>query len=97
MELIHNTNKNLSFWKFWIFQKNQFFSKVFCFWCFCKINCNFEYRVRIRCIELYMVTWFKTILRHFFENFPKNPRSVNNFRTEHLGDFVGIFGPLTLL
>ena len=32
---------------------------------FCKGNCNFEYRIRIRCIEVYMVTWFKKTNRHF--------------------------------
>ena len=34
--------------------------------CFCKRNCYFEYRIRILCIELYMVTYLKNIFRHFF-------------------------------
>ena len=65
-------------------------SKVFLhFWCFCKTNCNFEYRIRIQCIKLYMGTWVKDIFRPEkvekstpeIENFP---RRVNNFRTKHI-------------
>ena len=33
------------------------------FGCFYKRNCYFEYWIRIRRIELYMVTWFKNIFR----------------------------------
>ena len=33
------------------------------FWCFCKGNCNFEYRIRILCIKLYMGTWVIDIFR----------------------------------
>ena len=50
------------------------------------INYYFEYRIRIRCIELNMGTWFKIyILIYFSFFFQKCPRSVNNSRTEHLG------------
>ena len=39
-----------------------------------------------------MVTWFKNIFRHFFRTkFKKCPRSVNNFRTKHLGGYFWDF------
>ena len=47
--------------------------------------------MRIWCIELYMVTWFKNTFIHFSEIFKKRPRSVNNFRTEHLGGYFWDF------
>ena len=55
---------------------------------FVKQTINFNGRIRIRCIELYMVTWYKHIFRHLFENFQKCPRSVNNFPKEHVGGYV---------
>ena len=36
-----------------------------CFWCFFTINCYFEYRIRVRCIELYTGTCFKNMFRYF--------------------------------
>ena len=72
-------------------------SKMFWFFCvFCRGNCNVEYRIRILCIELYMGTLVKDILRpKNSKNRPpkksKNPRSVNNFHTKHLGGYLGDF------
>ena len=39
----------------------------------------------------------KIVFDTFSTFFKKCPRSVNNFRTEHLGDLFGIVGPLTSL
>ena len=69
----------------------QTIKRILFFWLFCKRNCNFEQCIRIRCIELYMGTWFKQKNQHCFEHFQTNPRSVNNFRTEHLGRYFWDF------
>ena len=45
-----------------------------------------------------MVTWFKICFEICSKIFKTCPRSVNNFRTEHLGgDIFWIVGPLTSL
>ena len=74
-------NKNL---KFSIFRKSnifQIFESILAFvGLFCIIDCYFEYRIRIRCIWLYMGTWFKNIfcdfLNSFFFFFSKNVPEV---------------------
>ena len=61
--------------------------------CFCKANSNLLYRIRIRCIELYMVTWFKNIVLQVFE---KNvPEVWTIFVLDIWVDNFGIVGPLT--
>ena len=35
------------------------------FWCFCTINCYFEYRIRSLCILGDMGTWFKDVFEQF--------------------------------
>ena len=57
------------------------------------INRYFEYRIRIRCIELYMGTWFKHVFRHF----PKNQKMSQKCEQFSYGTFGvifwGIFSP----
>ena len=65
-----------------------FFERVLICWIFCKTNCNSEYRIRVRCIELYMVTWFKNMVDIVSNMFKKCPRSVIDFRTEQLGGYL---------
>ena len=48
------------------FNFQDFESILVCVDLFCKTNCYFEYWIRIRCIELYMVTWFKDTFSTFF-------------------------------
>ena len=47
---------------------------------FCVISCYFEYRIRIRCLFLYMGTSYKNMFL-IFSTFLKRSRSVNTFRT----------------
>ena len=61
---------------------------------FCIINRYFESRIRIRCIELYMGTWFKHFFDIFRDCFKKRHRSVNSFRTDHFVRDVFGFGVL---
>ena len=60
---------------------------------FCIINRYFEYRIRIRCIWLYLGTWFKICFYVFWDLFKKCPRSVNSFRTKCFWIFWGILDP----
>ena len=46
----------------------QDFESIFCFLIFRKTYCNSEYLIRIRCIELYMVTWFSRKINRPFSN-----------------------------
>ena len=68
-----------------------YFSKIITyfvfFWLFCKRNCYFEYCIRIRCIEVYMVTWFKNSFRHFFELFQKMSQKCEQFSYGTFGNF----------
>ena len=55
-----------------MFQNVPKYRKHFGIWrVFCIINCYFEYRTRIRCIWLYMGTWFKSVFCVFLRCFQK--------------------------
>ena len=75
-----------------IFEKCRFVRIHFgMFGVFCTRNSYFEYGIRIRCILLYIGTWFKDFVEHVFQTCPRN---VNNFHTKSFrGIFGGILGP----
>ena len=75
---------------------NRIYFGIFCL--FCTINCYFEYRIQILCIFLYMGTCFKDMFQHLSRTNRKNPRSVNNSRTNYLLGIGGVLnGPITSL
>ena len=81
------------------FENIVLFSNLFGHGVFCTISCCFEYRIRIRCIWLYMGTCFNLfcdLLTHFFKTCP---RSVNNLRTicfDISGD-LGYYGTINIV
>ena len=57
------------------------------------INCYFEYRIRILCIFFVYGNMFKRYFRHFLNKIENVTRSVNNVRTNYLGEFGVLNGP----
>ena len=61
---------------------------------FCIINRYFEYRIRIRCIWLYMGTWFKIVFWQLFKTNPKHvPEVWTIFVLTICLRLFGIWGP----
>ena len=64
---------------FWGGKQSIYFSrfrKYFVLFGYFVKNCNYEYRIRIRFIELYMVTWLKAEKKKIFRKFTNNVPEV---------------------
>ena len=54
-------------WNVSIFRKSKCSNAFWHFGVFCTINCYFEFGIRIRCIFLYIGSYFKDIFKHLFQ------------------------------
>ena len=89
MELLQNTKYICLDFERFIFPHKKKTKLFWHCWLFCKRNCNFEYCIRIRCIELYMMT--------LFENFQKMSQKCEQISYGTFGGIIWGFSACQIL